>query len=91
MRNIFIKAVLLSAATVATSCSVHAEDYYAVRPNGDRDYTVNSLHREGATIYQVRTDGQRDWSKPTIKIEDGKAVTYRPHGQQDWTTQKVRK
>jgi hypothetical protein len=61
----------ITATAAATSCSARAsEEYYAVRANGERDYTVNSYRKEGDTIYQVRTNGERDWQQPAVKVAD---------------------
>lgn len=80
MKNIFLGIAVL----VAGLSNAAAEEYYAVRPDGERDWQVNSVRSEGGEVYQVRPDGQRDWQVDSLRQEGDELVPYRPDGQRDW-------
>ena len=82
---------MIALTLLASFTNVSAEEYYAVRPDGQRNWQVNSMRREGGEIYQVRPDGQRDWQTGSYKQEGDKMVPYRPDGQRDWQKDTLQK
>lgn len=82
---------IMAIALLTCVTSVSAEEYYAVRPDGQRNWQANSMRKEGDEIYQLRPDGQRDWQVGSYKQEGDKMVPYRPDGQRDWQKDTLQK